>query len=74
MAERFDVRLAGGQVLLPDSSLREVDVLISGEKIAELCEPDASADAAEEVSVRGLTVLPGVIVGQVHLCQDITVP
>jgi len=74
MAERFDVRLAGGQVLLPDSSLREVDVLISGEKIAELCEPDASADAAEEVSVRGLTVLPGVIDGHVHLGQDITVP
>src|ERR1051325_7231066 len=74
MAERFDLRLTGGQVLLPDSSLRQLDVLVRDEKIAELCEPDASADAAEEVSVRGLAVLPGVIDGHVHLGQDITVP
>jgi dihydropyrimidinase len=74
MGERYDLRLAGGQVLLPDSRLREVDVLVRGGEIAGLCAPDARADAAEEVSVHGLTVLPGVIDAHVHLGQDITVP
>jgi dihydropyrimidinase len=74
MSDRFDLRLAGGQVLLPDSELREVDVLVRGGEIAGLCAPDARADVADEVSVRGLTVLPGVIDAHVHLGQDITVP
>ena len=74
MDERYDLRLAGGHVLLPDSRLRDVDVLVRGGEIAGLCAPDAAADAAEEVSVRGLTVLPGVIDAHVHLGQDITVP
>jgi dihydropyrimidinase len=74
VSERFDLRLAGGQVLLPDSQLREVDVLVRGGEIAGLCAPGARADVADEVSVRGLTVLPGVIDAHVHLGQDITVP
>jgi dihydropyrimidinase len=74
VAEPFDLRLAGGRVLLPGSQLREVDVLVRDGVIAGLCEPGARADAAEEVPVRGLTVLPGVIDAHVHLGQDITVP
>ena len=74
MSERFDLRLAGGQVLLPGSELLAVDVLVRDGQIAGLCAADARADAAEEVSVRGLTVLPGVIDAHVHLGQDITVP
>jgi len=74
MAEPFDLRLAGGRVLLPGSQLREVDVLVRDGVIAGLCEPGAGADVAEEVTVRGLTVLPGVIDAHVHLGQDITVP
>ncbi len=74
MSRQFDLRLSGGQVLLADGSLREVDVLVQGGQVAGLCAPGARADAEEEVSVRGLTVLPGVIDAHVHLGQDITVP
>ncbi len=74
MTRQFDLRLAGGDVLLADASLRDVDVLVSDGRIAGLCAHGARADAAEEVSVRGLTVLPGVIDAHVHLGQDITVP
>ena len=75
MSERFDLRLGGGRVLLPGAQdLSEVDVLVRDGRIAGLCAPDAAVDVAEEVSVRGLAVLPGVIDAHVHLGQDITVP
>jgi dihydropyrimidinase len=74
VSERFDLRLAGAEVFLPDSQLREVDVLVRGGEIAGLCAPGARVDVADEVSLRGLTVLPGVIDAHVHLGQDITVP
>jgi len=75
MGERFDLRLSGGGVLLPGAEeLSQVDVLIRDGVIAALCAPDARVDAAEEVSVRGLAVLPGIIDAHVHLGQDITVP
>ncbi|HET8977073.1 MAG TPA: amidohydrolase family protein [Solirubrobacteraceae bacterium] len=75
MSERFDLRLSGGRVLLPGAEdLSEVDVLVRDGTIAGLCAPEAAADVAEEVSVRGLAVLPGIIDAHVHLGQDITVP
>jgi dihydropyrimidinase len=75
VSERFDLRLSDGRVLLPGADdLADVDVLIRYGTIAALCAPGAAADAAEEVSVRGLAVLPGVIDAHVHLGQDITVP
>lgn len=75
MTERFDLRLSGGQVLLPGAEdLSEVDVLVRDGTIAGLCAPTAAADVAEDVSARGLAVLPGIIDAHVHLGQDITVP
>jgi dihydropyrimidinase len=75
VSERFDLRLSGGRVLLPGATdLTEVDVLVRDGRIAGLIVPDAAADAAEDVSVRGLAVLPGIIDAHVHLGQDITVP
>ncbi len=75
MTERFDLRLSGGQVLLPGAEdLSEVDVLVRHGTVAGLCSPTAGADVAEDVSVRGLAVLPGIIDAHVHLGQDITVP
>jgi dihydropyrimidinase len=75
VTERFDLRLSGGQVLLPGAEdLSQVDVLVRDGTIAGLCAPTAAGDVAEEVSVRGLAVLPGIIDAHVHLGQDITVP
>ena len=75
MSERFDLRLSGGQMLLPGAEdVTDVDVLVRDGIIAGLCAPDAAADVAEDVPVRGLVVLPGIIDGHVHLGQDITVP
>jgi dihydropyrimidinase len=75
VTERFDLRLSGGQVLLGGAEHpSEVDVLVRHGTIAGLCAPGAAADAAEDVSVRGLTVLPGIIDAHVHLGQDISVP
>jgi dihydropyrimidinase len=77
MSERFDLRLHGGRVLLPgEDDLTEVDVLVRDGTIAGLCAPgtNATADVAADVSVHGLTVLPGIIDAHVHLGQDITVP
>jgi dihydropyrimidinase len=73
MSERFDLRLAGGQALLPEG-LSDADVLVRDGRIARVCSPGDGADAAEVVPVRGLTVLPGVVDAHVHLGQDITVP
>jgi len=75
VSERYDLSLSGGRVLLPGSDdLTEVDVLVRDGTVAALCAPGAGTDAAEDVSVRGLAVLPGVIDAHVHLGQDITVP
>lgn len=75
MTERFDLRLSGGQVLLPGAQdLSEVDVLVRDGRVAALCAPDAAADVAQDIPVRGLAVLPGIIDAHVHLGQDITVP
>src|SRR6185312_6055085 len=73
--ERFDLRLSGGRALLPGADdLVEVDVLVRDGVIAGLCAPGSAADVAQDVSVTGLAVLPGIIDAHVHLGQDITVP
>ncbi len=75
MSERCDLRLSGGRVLLPGAEdLVDVDVLVRDGTVAGLCAPTARADAAHDVSVAGLAVLPGIIDAHVHLGQDITVP
>jgi len=62
-----DLRLAGGQALLPGRGLVEADILVAGGRIAGVVAPGAGADAAETVSVRGLALLPGAIDAHLHL-------
>lgn len=64
---RVDLRLAGGSVLLPGLGLREADVLVGEERVLAITEPGAGADAAETISVTGLTVLPGGCDVHLHL-------
>jgi dihydropyrimidinase len=56
-----DLRLSGGQVLLPGQGLVEADFLIAGGRIVGLVSPGAAAAAAETVLVRGLALLPGAV-------------
>lgn len=70
----FDLCLTGGKVLLPGIGLKEIDVLVSGGKIAGFCQTGIKVDVKEVVRIPGLTVLPGAIDPHVHLGQDISFP
>ena len=68
---QIDLRLAGGNVLLPEVGLRQADILVSNGRIAAVIEPDDDAQTTESiaksVSVTGLTILPGAVDAHVHL-------
>jgi dihydropyrimidinase len=70
----FDLCLTGGEVLLNGIGVKEIDILVSGGKIAGFCQAGGKIDAKEVVRIPGLTVLPGAIDPHVHLGQDITFP
>lgn len=56
--------IRGAKTVLPEG-IREVDVLIEGEKILGI-DPPATASADEIVEAQGLHLIPGVIDDQVH--------
>lgn len=62
-----DLRLTGGEVLLPGLGFRRVDVLAADGRIAAVTEPGSGPAAAETVDVTGLTVLPGACDVHLHL-------
>ena len=64
---KIDVRLAGGDVLLPGIGFRKVDVLVADGRIAAVTEPDAGPTATETIPLGGLTVLPGACDVHLHL-------
>jgi dihydroorotase (multifunctional complex type) len=70
----FDLRLSGGQSLLPGLGLSAVDILVKDGRIAGFCQPQGQVKVKEEVAIPGLTVLPGAIDGHVHLSQNLTYP
>ncbi|WP_420394327.1 dihydroorotase [Acuticoccus sp.] len=62
---RADLKLAGGEALLP-SGLATVDLLIAHGRIAAIAAPGFT-EATEAVDVTGLTLLPGAVDAHVHL-------
>ncbi len=64
---QVDLRLAGGEVLLPGLGFRSVDVLVADGRIQAVTEPGAGPEAAETVTLGGLTVLPGACDVHLHL-------
>jgi dihydroorotase (multifunctional complex type) len=64
---RADLRLAGGEVLLPGQGLVAADLLVAEGRIAGIVAHGAAADAAETVSVKGLALLPGGVDPHLHL-------
>lgn len=65
MGEHFDLLLRGGHCVTPGGLVR-ADVAVRAGSIVAIDVLPASADAAEVVDARGLTILPGAIDTQVH--------
>jgi dihydroorotase-like cyclic amidohydrolase len=65
--EAFDLVLRGGQVVLPGQGVTRCDIAVRDGRIAALLAEGTSAPAAEEVSLGGLTVMPGAIDVHLHL-------
>ena len=61
----YDLLFVGGEVLLGEDRLEQTTLAIKDGKIAGLGVPQDSP-AAETISLKGLTVLPGVLDTQVH--------
>lgn len=59
--------IQNGRVLLPDGSLRMLDVAVVDGRIAALLAPDFGWSADEIVDASGLVVLPGVVDVHLHL-------
>jgi dihydroorotase (multifunctional complex type) len=56
----IDIRIRGGAVYTP-SGLQNADILIRGERIAGLVDPEDPTPAAEEIDASGRHVLPGLV-------------
>jgi dihydroorotase-like cyclic amidohydrolase len=63
----FDLVLRGGRAVLPGQGVTACDIAIQEGRIAGLLAPGAAIAAAEEVSLDGLVVLPGLIDAHLHL-------
>ena len=71
----FDLRLAGGEAVLPGVGRTAVDLCVRDGRIAALLQRGEEAGAAREtVDVGGRVILPGAIDAHVHLGQDLSVP
>lgn len=71
----FDLRLAGGEAVLPGQRRLPVDIYVADGRIAALVDPAAPAlDAAQTLDITGRVVVPGAVDAHVHLGQDISVP
>lgn len=74
MAE-YDMRLAGGEAVLPGVGRVPVDICIADGRITALvARGDLGPAARETVDVSGRVVLPGAVDAHVHLSQDLSAP
>lgn len=71
----FDLRLAGGEAVLPGLGRTPVDIYLADGRIAALVSPATEPlEAASVLDITGRVVVPGAIDAHVHLGQDISVP
>ncbi len=67
-AQTYDLLLKGGQVIDPRNGINaEMDVAITGNKIARVAENIAPTEAKQTVDVSGLYVTPGLVDMHVHV-------
>jgi dihydroorotase-like cyclic amidohydrolase len=63
----FDTVIRGGDAILPGRGRTACDIAIRDEKIVAILAPGEAAVAKEELSARGLVVMPGAIDVHLHL-------
>lgn len=63
----FDFVIRGGEAVLPGTGLTACDIAVSDGRIAAILAPGTAASAAEEVSAKGLVMMPGAIDAHLHL-------
>ena len=64
---QYDLAVTGGRVLLGEGEPIEAELAIRRGKIAAILTPGSQIDAAANIDVTGLVVLPGVIDAHLHL-------
>ncbi len=65
MKKNFDLIITNGNVILPDSSIQEIDIGINNSKISELGNLKGS-NCKKTINAKNLLILPGAIDTQVH--------
>ena len=70
----YDLRLTGGQVMLPGRGLSQVDVCVRDGRVAAIVARADPAAADEVVDLTGRVILPGAIDAHVHLGKNIAAP
>jgi len=63
----FDLLIRDGEAILPGRGRTACDLAIRGGRIAAILAPGEACAAAEQISARGLVVLPGAIDVHLHL-------
>lgn len=63
----YDLVIRGGDAVLPGTGLTACDIAVADGRIAAILAPGAPARAAEEMSAKGLVVMPGAIDAHLHL-------
>jgi dihydroorotase-like cyclic amidohydrolase len=65
--QTFDLVIKGGDAILPGHGRTTCDIAIRAGKIAAILAPDELTTAQQEVSARGLVVMPGAVDVHLHL-------
>ncbi|CEJ14717.1 Allantoinase [bacterium YEK0313] len=63
----FDLVIRGGDAILPGQGRTACDIAVRDGRIAAILAPGEAAPAREEISARGLVILPGAIDVHLHL-------
>ena len=63
----FDLVIKGGDAILPGHGRTACDIAIHGGKVAAILAPGESVPAQEEMSARGLVIMPGAVDVHLHL-------
>ena len=65
--QTLDLVIKGGDAILPGHGRTTCDIAIRAGKIAAILAPDELTTAQQEVSARGLVVMPGAVDVHLHL-------